>query len=136
MSLGKLISIVDDEPDITMLFRDALTGLKGITVFTFTDPIIALEHFEINEHAYVLVISDYRMPGLDGMELLRRMKELNKFVRTILMTAFTIDNKIFRDYTKKKIINGFVQKPVRLFDLIKEVDTQLNSYEIQKRYRS
>lgn len=119
-----------------MLFRDALTGLKGITVFTFTDPIIALEHFEINEHAYVLVISDYRMPGLDGMELLRRMKELNKFVRTILMTAFTIDDKIFRDYTKKKIINGFVQKPVRLFDLIKEVDTQLNSYEIQKRYRS
>jgi FixJ family two-component response regulator len=74
------------------------------------------------------------MPGLNGMELLKKMKKLNKFVRTILMTAFTIDDIIFHDYTKNKIINGFVQKPVRLYDLIKEVETQLQSYEKQKLY--
>ena len=62
------------------------------------------------------------------------MKDINKFVRTILMTAFTIDDQIFHDNIKKKIINGFVQKPVSLFDLIKEVDTQLHSYEMQKTY--
>ena len=50
------------------------------------------------------------------------------------MTAFTIDDQIFHDNIKKKIINGFVQKPVSLFDLIKEVDTQLHSYEMQKTY--
>ncbi|HYY86417.1 MAG TPA: response regulator [Nitrososphaeraceae archaeon] len=136
VSLGKLVSIVDDEQDITILFRDALAGINGITIFTFTDPIIALEHFQINEHAYVLVISDFRMPGLNGMELLKKIKEKNKFVRSILMTAFTIDDKIFHDYTKKKIIDGFVQKPVRLFDLIKEVDNQIQAYETQKRFRS
>ncbi len=42
---------------------------------------------------------------------------MNKFVRTILMTGFDVDDEIFRTYTKKKIINGFVQKPVRLYDL-------------------
>ena len=125
---------MDDDLDITILFRDALMGITGITIFTFTDPILALEHFQLNEHAYVLVISDFRMPGLNGMELLKKIKDLNKFVRTILMTAFEIDDKIFHDYTKKKIINGFVQKPVRIYDLIKEVDTQLHSYELQKRY--
>lgn len=46
------------------------------------------------------------------------------------MTGFDIDNEIFRIYTKKKIINGFVQKPVRLYDLVKEVDTQIYSYEM------
>jgi hypothetical protein len=40
---------VDDEPDITLLFSDALNDMKGVKVFTFTDPILALEHFQINQ---------------------------------------------------------------------------------------
>ncbi|HET8847493.1 MAG TPA: response regulator [Nitrososphaeraceae archaeon] len=135
MSLGKIVSIVDDEPDIVTLFHDALVGI-GINIFTFTDPISALEHFQVNQDAIVLVISDYRMPGLNGMELLRKMKDMNKFVRTILMTGFDIDDDVFHKYTKQKIINGFVQKPVRIYDLIKEVDTQLHDYEMQKVYPS
>jgi response regulator RpfG family c-di-GMP phosphodiesterase len=74
------------------------------------------------------------MPALNGTDLLRKMKDMNKYIRTILMTAFEIENTIFRDYTKRKIINGFFQKPVRLTDLIKEVHTQIHSYEIQKRF--
>ncbi len=63
------------------------------------------------------------MPGLNGMEFLKKVKESNRFVRTILMTGFEIDDSIFREYTKKKIINGFLQKPIHLHDLIKEVNT-------------
>jgi DNA-binding NtrC family response regulator len=124
MSSGKLVSIVDDEQDITILFHDALMSIKGITVFTFTDPQLALEHSQMNEHAYVLVIADFRMPELNGMELLRKMKELNKFVRTILMTAFALDDKIFQEYGRREIINGFLQKPIRLKDLRNEVNSQ------------
>lgn len=134
VSSGKLVSIVDDEADITTLFHDALVGIDGITVLTFTDPILALEHFQTKQDAYVLVISDYRMPGLSGMELLKKMKDMNKFIRTILMTGFDIDDDVFHNYTRKKIINAFVQKPVRLYDLIKEVDTQLHYYEMQRTY--
>ena len=129
-----MVSIVDDDPDIVMLFRDALQSLSGITVLTFTDPIFALEHFQLNEYAYVLVISDFKMPGLNGMEFLKKIKELNHFVRTMLMTAFQIEDKVFREYTKKKIINAFLQKPIGIHDLLKEVDTQLHSYEMQKKF--
>ena len=52
------------------------------------------------------------------------------------MTAFQIENKIFLENTKKKIINAFLQKPTSIHDLVKEVDTQLHSYEMQKRYPS
>jgi len=83
-----------------------------------------------------LVISDYKMPGLNGMEFLRKIKDQNRFVRTILMTAFEIDNILFQEYTKMKIINGFLQKPIGLHDLIIEVNTQLDSYEVQKKYPS
>lgn len=136
MISNKLVSIVDDEQDITILFRDSLMSIKGITVFTFTDPLLALEHFQMNDRTYVLVISDFRMPGLNGMELLKKMKDMNKFVRTILMTALDIDDNIFQNFTKRKIVNAFVQKPTKLFDLIKDVDTQLHSFEMLKRYRS
>ena len=37
---------------------------------------------------------------------------------------------IFQEYTKKKIINGFLQKPIGLHDFIKEVTTQLDAYEL------
>ena len=131
-----MVSIVDDDPDIVKLFHEALKSLSGITIFTFTDPILALEHFQVNEYAYVLVISDFKMPGLNGMEFLKKIKELNRFVRTILMTAFQIEEKVFREYTKKRIINAFLQKPIGIHDLIKEVDTQLHNYENQKRLPS
>ena len=131
-----MVAIVDDDLDITILFQEALKSLAGITIFTFTDPILALEHFQVNDYAYVLVISDFKMSGLNGMEFLNKIKKLNQFVRTILMTAFAIDDRIFREYTKKKIIDAFIQKPISIHDLLKEVDTQLHSYEIQKKYPS
>ncbi|MDW0152390.1 MAG: response regulator, partial [Nitrososphaeraceae archaeon] len=86
--MNRMVSIVDDDPDITLLFHEVLKPILGISIFTFTDPVLALEHFQVNEYAYVLVISDYRMPGLNGMEFLKKIKDLNPFVRTILMTAF------------------------------------------------
>ena len=131
-----MVSIVDNDPDIILLFHEALKSISGITIFTFTDPILALEHFQVNEYAYVLVISDFKMPGLNGMEFLKKIKELNSFVRTILMTAFQIEDKVFREYIKKKIINAFLQKPIGIHDLLKEVNTQLHSYEMQKKFHS
>lgn len=133
---NRLVSIVDDDPDIILLFHEALKRISGITIFTFTDPILALEHFQVNEYAYVLVISDFKMPGLNGMEFLKKIKELNSFVRTILMTAFQIEDKVFREYTKKKIIKAFLQKPIDIHDLLKEVNTQLHCYEMQKKFPS
>ncbi len=133
---NRIVSIVDDDPGTTMFFQEALQTIAGISIFTFTDPILALEDFQVKDYAYVLVISDFKMPGLNGMELLKKIRDSNRFVRTILMTAFTIDDNLFREYTKKKIINGYLQKPIGLHDLIIEVNTQLDSYEVQKKYPS
>jgi DNA-binding NtrC family response regulator len=127
----KLVAIIDDELDITVLFRDAIRGIRGISIFTFTNPIMALEHFKINRKDYRLIVSDLRMPGINGIELLKRMKELNPLVRTVLMTAFESDDELFQQYAEKQIINGFLQKPILLKDLVKEVDNQLHIYQLQ-----
>ena len=133
---NRIVSIVDDDPSTVLFFHEALKRIPGITIITFTNPVLALEHFQDYDYAYVLVLSDFKMSPLDGMELLKNIKESNHFVRTILITSFKIDDNLFQEYTKKKIINGFVQKPIGLHDLIKEVHTQLDSYEQQKSYPS
>jgi DNA-binding NtrC family response regulator len=136
---NRIVSIVDDDPGTTIFFHEALKSIPGIEISTFTDPITALEHFQVNDYAYVLVISDYKMPGLNGIDLLKKIKDLNRFVRTILTTAFEIDDNIddnlFQEYTEKRIIDGYLQKPISVLQLIKEVNIQLDSYEAQKNYR-
>lgn len=129
----RLIAIVDDEPDILKLFQDFLSRIKGISIFTFTDPLMALEHVRMNKNEYVLVISDLRMPNLDGLELVKVIKDLNPLVRTILMTAFAIKDDLFQDYARQEIINNFLQKPVLLADLYEQVIKELRIYYILKK---
>jgi len=132
LSENKLVAIVDDEEDIIELFKDALASIKGITIFTFTDPVMALEHFVMNKERYALVISDLRMPALAGTDLIKKLKNRNPSVRTILMTAFAVDDDMFQGYAKKELINGFLQKPIRISDLRAEVNYQLHAYELKK----
>ena len=129
---SRLVAIIDGELDITVLFRDAVRGIRGISIFTFTNPILALEYFKINRKDYVLIVSELRMPGINGIELLKRIKELNPLVRTVLMTAFEFDDELFQQYAEKQIINGFLQKPIMLKDLVKEVDNQLHIYQLEE----
>lgn len=121
----RIVSIVDDELDIALLFCDALRAINGIQVFKFTDPILALEHLKINAKDYRLIISDLRMPIINGLQLLKTVKDLNPLIRTILMTAFQIDDSLFQQYTTKGIINGFLQKPIDLKQLLAEVNKQM-----------
>jgi DNA-binding NtrC family response regulator len=129
----RLLAIVDDEKDITVLFSDALQKIKGISIVTFTNPNIALEHFKNNIAAYAVVISDFRMPEINGIELIKKIKDSNPFVRTILMTAFELDDNLLKEYTEKEIINIFLQKPIGLNNLLAEVNNELHIYEIQKK---
>ena len=129
---NRIVSIVDDDKDITILFQGALRSTARIRILTFTDPILALEHFLLNDHTYAAVICDSKMPVLNGMELLKKIKDLNQFVRTILITAYELDQDLFMQYAKKRIINGFLQKPIRLDDLRDEVNNQLLAHESDK----
>jgi len=120
------IAVVDDETDLAFMFRDALGQIPKFNVYAFTDPIMALEHFKMNINNYVILLSDLRMPGLNGLELIRRVKSLKPSTRTLLMTAFDVDrDNIFQKYLADNTINRFIQKPITLKDLCSEVTNQI-----------
>jgi DNA-binding NtrC family response regulator len=122
---NKIVSVVDDEQKTAQLFHSALNTLKGIDVFEFTDPILALEHLKINKLDYAVMISDLRMPVINGVQLLKTVKDLNPSTRTILMTGYDIDNSLLQEYTKKEIIDCFLRKPIELGQLLSEVNKQI-----------
>src|SRR2546423_4736335 len=61
------ILALDDEFDIVTIVKQSLQKL-GFTIRTFTDPIVALEHFKSNFQDYRMVISDISMPAMNGYE--------------------------------------------------------------------
>ena len=123
----KLVSVVEDEHDIMSLFSDALSEIGDASVYGFIDSTLALEHFKLHQLDYSLIISDYRMPTMDGIELLTKVKAINSSVKTILISAFDIDDKLFEEC---KCVDKILQKPITIPELINEVEVLLpNRYD-------
>lgn len=119
MSLpSQSVLIVDDELDIVAIFRQALLR-QGYTVFGFTDPILALEHFKVNAKEYPLVITDIRMPKMNGFELAAKIKAIRPDAKIIFMSAFEIGDLEFSLATIK--MADFIRKPVDIETLVQKV---------------
>ena len=121
------VAVIDDEADLAYLFKEALSQIDGVEVFAFTDPSLALEHFKANHQNYRVVISDYRMPTMTGMELLSKIKDVSPATTRIMMSAFEIQDEQFQEY---KCVDKFLQKPVLMTDLINEVRMLVSKIQI------
>ena len=67
------------------------------------------------------MLSDIRMPFLSGMQLARKVKEINPNVKTILLTAFAIKDNEFSKVFPSTQVDGFVQKPVGIKELTDKI---------------
>ena len=126
---NKIVSIVEDELDIKNLFYDAMRKtVYGVSILSFCDSLLALKHFKENKGNYQLIIADWRMPKLDGLELLNRVKKLNPDVRSILISAYEVENEpLFERYMEEGVIDKFIQKPVTMNYLCREVNNQIEA---------
>ena len=119
------IILLDDELDIAMVLEQGLERL-GFRVSGFTDPLLALEHFQINSDQYGLVISDLRMPAMNGYEFVKNIKKIKPEVRIFLMTAFEINDNEFRKVLQAVDIDEFIQKPISFKELTRMVSKYIN----------
>jgi DNA-binding NtrC family response regulator len=128
MRLGNqsMIQVVDDEFDIVNVIKLYLQG-KGFNVFGFTDPLLALEHFRINCKNYMLIISDIRMPGMNGFEFIRKVREIIPTIKVLLMSAFEVNSVELSEDLRGNKIQAFIQKPIALDELGNIVQAQLKT---------
>ena len=115
--------VLDDDFDISQLVKRILQRHRFKNVFAFTDPLLALEHFRINQKAYSLIISDIRMPTMNGFEFVIEARKINPKVRIVLMTAFEIDDKEFARALPKPKIDGLIRKPAVSQEILNVVST-------------
>ena len=106
--------VLDDDYDIAELVMMALqrNGFNNVSVFE--EPLIALEEFRKNYNDYSLVISDIRMPGLNGFEFTEYINKIKPEIKVILMSAYDIkdDNLLSMKLKYNNNISGMIQKPI------------------------
>jgi two-component SAPR family response regulator len=90
--------------------------------FAFTDPLLALEHFKVNREDYSLIITDIRMPGLNGFEFAEYINKVKPEIKIILMSTFDINSDdIVKNFKYSRNISGMIQKPISAMKLAKIV---------------
>lgn len=107
------VLVVDDEKVIREILADFLS-LEGFSVRTAEDGNAALA--ELDRHPYDLVISDLKMPGMGGLELLEHIQRQSPDVVTVIMTGFgTVETAI--DAMKRGAYD-YVLKPFRIEEVV------------------
>lgn len=117
---SKIILLVDDDPLILELGRELLESL-GYRVATAAEAARALEVFQ--RQGADLVILDYRLPGLDGYQLLQRLRALDAGVRVLMATGFLSNRETAR--LQAGGVQGIIYKPFRLAELQRQIEAVL-----------
>jgi CheY-like chemotaxis protein len=122
-----LVLVVDDEPDVEALFRQQfrrdLRAERFIMDFASSAPDALARVGESIEHSLILILSDINMPGMTGLEMLPKVKEIRPEVPVIMITAYGDAD------TKRKALengaSGLLTKPIDFSLLREEIDTRV-----------
>jgi DNA-binding NtrC family response regulator len=126
--MAEKILIVDDDPDMLKLLSMTIQRKAPYQVTTTNNPVEALEL--VKGGGFDLIISDLKMPGLDGIELLDAVKRLNPDIPVILMTAYgTIESA---SEAMEKGGFDFITKPFRIEQILFTIDKAMKWLKLQK----
>jgi len=117
----KTILVVDDEPDIRLVMEDLL--MDEYNVLTASDGMEALEIIAENQDKIDLVITDIKMPRMDGMNLLKEIKTRYPEIGVMMLSAYG-DTRTAEKAIKKGACD-YIPKPLPEFD---ELDTTIARY--------
>ena len=120
------ILLVEDEKDILDLFTEYLSS-SGFNTISFQNPMKALDYFYQYQSNCFLVITDYKMPQMSGLELIKKIREkdIDYKIKTIVISAFIKDNLPY-DKSYFLTVDKILEKPVYL-DRLKKVIQELIS---------
>jgi CheY-like chemotaxis protein len=118
--------VVDDEAELANLYRECLKK-SGFQTVSFTDPLLAVKDFSHNIDKYSLLITDLRMPHLNGIEFANEIRQYNQHVQILLLTAYFDDDRLRTEDFINADFAEVIEKPVSLKVLQSKVSELCNS---------
>jgi DNA-binding NtrC family response regulator len=112
--------LVDDDQDILLVASKGLQN-EGYNVHEFSDPIAALQHVEDGCKECNVLVTDLRMPHMNGFELIRRIRKIRPHMRLIMMTAFELNMSEFEAVFPSTQIDNVLKKPFRIAELAETI---------------
>ncbi len=126
------IMIVDDESDILSVIKRGLESKDDFMVDTFSKADEAIENFQNHPpNYYDLVITDIRMPKVNGFELYRRIKDTNPNMKIAFITAFEINKEEFSKVIPSVNVTHFISKPVSISKLREKIKSILDDNDTE-----
>jgi CheY-like chemotaxis protein len=116
-----VIYVVDDDPDIVNLIKHVL-DLEGFDVRSFTDPEEALAQFRSATRRPQMIVTDYCMEPINGLELIDRCRAEKPDLKTIVISGM-VDENDFRKLPSKT--DNFIAKPFKVSNLIQTLNETL-----------
>ncbi|MBA3004863.1 MAG: response regulator [Desulfurivibrio sp.] len=104
--------VVDDEPIVGKRLKQVF-GKIGFEVETYTDSASALA--AIKDKSFDIVVTDLKMEGIDGIEVLKRVRAMNPGTRVIIITGYASPDTA--ELAQKHGVFAFLAKPFRLDEL-------------------
>ena len=116
-----LVFVVDDEPMLLELASMILQP-AGYRVRTFRDPTSAVREYSLANPLPVLVITDFAMHHMNGLELIRDCRRINP-TQKVLLVSGTVDAEVYQESPHKP--DAFLAKPYQTQELVDAVKTLL-----------
>jgi CheY-like chemotaxis protein len=134
MAMSFLVLVVDDEPDVEMLFRQQFRRDLRDNRFKMDfaqSAATALQRInEAGGESLILILSDINMPGMSGLELLPKAKAARPDVPVIMITAYGDET------TRRKALQGgaetLLTKPIDFLELRSEIDSRVAGATIRQ----
>jgi CheY-like chemotaxis protein len=111
--------LVDDDEGALSVMRQIVLKLGVMQIECFTSPLDALRAFKAVPELFEMVITDFRMPGMDGVELSRRLLTLAPKIKILLMTGGDVIND---ETAAQEGFSGLLLKPFQVTALQRALD--------------
>jgi DNA-binding response OmpR family regulator len=115
--------VVDDDPDILALIEHVIRTLGIIRLQSTTDPREAKRLIEATPDGFEVILCDWSMPEMSGLEFLKWVRGATKNVTFVMLTGNTATEAVSE--AKKFEVDGYVTKPFRLSELKARLATLL-----------
>jgi DNA-binding NtrC family response regulator len=129
--MAKKILVIDDEVDMLMLLRMIIEDHTDYAVDTTNSPSEAIKL--IKEKTYDLVISDLKMPGLDGIELYDALREIGADIPMVIITAYGSPGTA--EEALQRGVADFIAKPFRKDSILFTIKRVLELADVRRENR-